>query len=234
MNKKYRVLIALGLALTTAGVTGCSNVAQVTPVSVTASTYNENAQSLFNTATSYTMAEKLLTVRTHYDVKNQDGVLVGTIEGNFSNTLGINLNLYDVNSNLLLSGKEVNVFTSFKHKMELSDQNGNIEGYFQETTDDLFSLGRNMHFMDKDDTEVGTSDQPFIAVLEAGHYYDNDNELAYTIDTDIALTMDSTITVHSDKNISREKAVLMRAFISEIGNRSRSANSHGSSPSRGR
>lgn len=167
--------------------------------------------SILNNAKTIRIQEGVFSIGKHYDIE-VDGEVVATVEGKFLNGFGDTFTLKDKDGKFLVKESQIKRwgFKSTRGAV-IKDAKDNTLGYIgEEIFDKLFSIGYVFHFYDKNEKEIGKSDQLNFKLFKEYKYYDMDENTDYLVKENLDLIKNSfTITIKDKKEIPLYNAILM-------------------------
>lgn len=222
MNKK-KIIASLLIAISMFGLISCEEPSVNTQVKVNTPTEDKkediNFNEIINKADKIKVKENIFNLNRVYEVL-VDGSTIGRIDGKFANITGDVFTLTDTNDNIIASEKQIKRWgVKLNRLAEVYDDNGNVSGYIgEEVINDLFHLGRVMHFYDKDKNEIGTCEQKVFNYLDEYVVYDNEGNEDYRIKEQLTFMEPEYIIEVKDKEsiIKRSDTVFVTSIIDSI------------------
>lgn len=235
--KLKKVIATILIGTTSFGFVGCNDsMKEVKPVvSVeeqereAKKTEEEIKTSLetLNKAKEIIVTKDLVSLNKSYEIA-ADGNTFGEVNGEFIKITGDKLSFKDNNGNEISSEKQIKRWgVKLNRLAEVYNHKEEVVGYIgEEKLNDLFKLGYNFHFYDKDKNKIGSSKQKVFSFLDTFKIYDKNGKLCYEIKANLTLISDKyTITVHDSSIIPTEQAVYLTIILNGINNSKKKSSS---------
>lgn len=185
----------------------------------------KNSLNVLNNTKEIIVTKDLVSLNKSYEI-SIDGNTFGDVDGKFVNVTGDKLTIKDNKGNIISSEKQIKRWNIKLNRLaEVYNDKEEVVGYIgEEKINDMFKLGYNFHFYDKNKNEIGILKQKVLSFLDTFKIYDNSGKLCYEIKANLTLISDKyTITVHDSGTIPAEQVVYLTIILNSINNAQKKA-----------
>ncbi len=235
MNSKRIIVTILIAAISGVSLTGCNTSLEDSKQTVSIEDRQtedkkteeeiKNSLNTLNNAKEIIVAKDLVSLNKSYGI-SIDGNTFGDVDGKFVNVTGDKLTIKDNKGNIISSEKQIKRWNIKLNRLaEVYNDKEEVVGYIgEEKINDMFKLGYNFHFYDKNRNEIGILKQKVLSFLDTFKIYDNSGKLCYEIKANLTLISDKyTITVHDSSIIPADQAVYLTIILNSINNAQKKA-----------
>ncbi|MFQ3543469.1 hypothetical protein Q7A53_05235 [Halobacillus rhizosphaerae] len=169
----------------------------------------EESLETLNNAKTITVNEQPFSLSKEYVIE-VDGKKVATVEGELIKMFGDKFTMKDTDGNIIIQEQEIKRFGRLSRSAVIQDKKGKTLGFIGEKTATKFtSIGYYFHFFDKNQKQIGVSDQINFSVMKKNNFMDNKGNVDYKVSKNFALTNSYDLEVKDTSNIPLYDAILM-------------------------